>query len=118
MKKEVMKKWVSALRSGKYRQGKGQLRDPDDHFCCLGVLCDLHNLETGHGKWQSGDYIAGDSCDSDVPPIGVAAWAGLNAQNPSLPSGTFGSETLAQLNDGNVEFADIADHIEEFWSEL
>ena len=36
------KKWVAALRSGKYKQGKGQLYDNlDEKYCCLGVACDL-----------------------------------------------------------------------------
>ena len=34
------KKWVKALRSGKYKQGIGQLRS-GEKFCCLGVACDL-----------------------------------------------------------------------------
>lgn len=43
---EVMREWVSALRSGKYTQGRGKLSyiDPADggrKHCCLGVLSDL-----------------------------------------------------------------------------
>lgn len=34
-------KWIEALRSGEYKQGYGALRDDDDTFCCLGVLCDV-----------------------------------------------------------------------------
>lgn len=30
-------KWVKALRSGKYAQTQGELKN-DDGFCCLGVL--------------------------------------------------------------------------------
>jgi hypothetical protein len=41
MQEEWKSKWVAALRSGKYRQGEMTLRDYDDKFCCLGVLCDL-----------------------------------------------------------------------------
>lgn len=37
MKTEVKKKWLKALRSGKYEQGRGQLRF-NNEFCCLGVL--------------------------------------------------------------------------------
>ena len=33
-------KWVEALRSGNYEQGKDSLRE-GDQFCCLGVLTDL-----------------------------------------------------------------------------
>jgi len=43
---ELKAKWVEALRSGKYKQGKRALRTgrdkpENDLFCCLGVLCDL-----------------------------------------------------------------------------
>lgn len=52
MKKEVAKAWVEALRSGKYKQGKGWLRQEEPGveptFCCLGVLCDL----SGQGRWK------------------------------------------------------------------
>ena len=34
------KKWIAALRSGKYRQTRGRLNDADG-FCCLGVACDV-----------------------------------------------------------------------------
>lgn len=36
--KTEKKKWVAALRSGKYKQGQKALLK-DDKFCCLGVAC-------------------------------------------------------------------------------
>lgn len=33
-----LKKWVAALRSGKYEQGVARLQS-DTGFCCLGVAC-------------------------------------------------------------------------------
>ena len=45
MNKEIKDKWVTALRSGKYKQTTGALRrvtaDGESGFCCLGVLCDV-----------------------------------------------------------------------------
>jgi hypothetical protein len=41
MNPEVKARWVAALRSGEYKQGKGALR-LNNKFCCLGVLCDLY----------------------------------------------------------------------------
>jgi len=35
------KRWVEALRSGKYEQGKFTLISPNRKFCCLGVAFDL-----------------------------------------------------------------------------
>lgn len=45
MTKLQKKKWISALRSGKYKQSKGQLKSGDG-YCCLGVantVCRLGN---------------------------------------------------------------------------
>lgn len=39
--KELVKQWVEALRSGKYKQGRKALKNRDNEFCCLGVLCDI-----------------------------------------------------------------------------
>lgn len=38
--KALRKEWIKALRSGKYEQCTGQLRDVDT-YCCLGVLCEI-----------------------------------------------------------------------------
>lgn len=45
------KLWTTALRSGKYEQGREALRRDGDRFCCLGVLCDVFHKTTGKGKW-------------------------------------------------------------------
>lgn len=45
MDKELKSRWVEALESGKYKQGKGFLRDINDNHCCLGVLCDIISKE-------------------------------------------------------------------------
>jgi hypothetical protein len=38
---------VAALRSDKYKQGTHRLRT-GDHYCCLGVGCDISNV----GQWE------------------------------------------------------------------
>ncbi len=53
--------WIAALRSGKYKQGRGALKKIEfdfvtdepkpPTFCCLGVLCDLVDPE----GWKSED---------------------------------------------------------------
>lgn len=57
MNPEVKAKWMAALLSGKYRQGRTRLRtevlvepllvepEPEAEYCCLGVLCDLEGVE-------------------------------------------------------------------------
>lgn len=42
MNKDIKRAWVKALRSGKYKQGRKQLRNGNDEMCCLGVLCNLY----------------------------------------------------------------------------
>lgn len=74
-------------------------------FCCLGVLCDIYAKETG----VSWDKSPPKSLYEEVSilPIQVAAWAGLQDQNPSV-SGL----SLAEHNDGGKTFSEIADMIE------
>lgn len=45
MNKEWAMKWVEALRSGKYTQGKCMLETLDGRNCCLGVLCRITGME-------------------------------------------------------------------------
>lgn len=65
MDPELKGKWVDALRSGDYEQGRAQLRSKDDTYCCLGVLLDcidgvdweLNDVEPGQGYLaEYGDY--------------------------------------------------------------
>ena len=44
MKRELRDRWCAALRSGKYKQGKGHLHQ-GRKFCCLGVLADIEGAE-------------------------------------------------------------------------
>lgn len=40
MDKELAVKWIEALRSGKYKQGRSRLKH-SGRYCCLGVLCEV-----------------------------------------------------------------------------
>lgn len=118
MKPEIKQQWVDALRSGKYTQGRGRLRNQAGDFCCLGVLCDLA-AEAGVGKWELTDACApsfegGPDLDdvSEVKLPGfVKQWAGLNTLNPFVHINR-GTESLASLNDSGKSFNRIADLIE------
>lgn len=53
---KVRRRWIRALRSGKYKRADGELRVVDDRgkilgHCCLGVLCDLLDPK----GWDSGE---------------------------------------------------------------
>jgi hypothetical protein len=119
MKTEIKAKWVAALRSGEFRQGRNELLTGAGEFCCLGVLCELHNREEG-GEWraaadgQTSLYMG----EPGSVPQPVREWAGLNDHNPRVEIA--GVEApLACHNDGREEaagaartFAEIADAIE------
>ena len=54
--KKDIRKWVEALRSGKYKQGKISLQNANG-FCCLGVACDIFIPQDK--KTLSDDFLAG-----------------------------------------------------------
>lgn len=102
----VKKSWVKALRSGKYKQGKGQLCDLDKcEYCCLGVLTDIYckthklNEEKRIYLFNGNTYL-----DDDIKKC-----YGLTFEI---------QEFLARKNDGHNKkrawtFNEIADWIEE-----
>ena len=108
MKPSWKEKWVNALRSGKYKQTRGNLQDGDG-FCCLGVLCDLVDSEA----WEEVElcsirsFLGADTdgrgfAVSDMPPPSVLLTTGL--EDPSI---------YATLNDEDkYTFEQIADEIE------
>lgn len=114
MNPEIKKRWVEALRSGKYKQTAGFLRD-DFGFCCLGVLCDVVASEVG-GTWINGSFCVNNMTSDSTLPAPVVAFCGLDSRNPRL-----GGYTCAAMNDGQymqerfvrASFADIADLIEQ-----
>lgn len=60
--KELIKQWVEALRSGKYKQGRKALRNRNDEFCCLGVLCDI-SKNTLNLDWE---LDSNEVCESEI----------------------------------------------------
>jgi len=70
--------WIKALRSGKYRQGKGRL-DYEGKFCCLGVACCVAPVASRSFNGQ----LAGG--DLSLQPI-VREYFGFTSANPQIPS--------------------------------
>ena len=103
MNPEVKAKWLAALRSGEYKQGRGRLRSANDEFCCLGVLCDLYAQETGKGWEPHGTDNWTMFGHPGVLPGLVARWA-ATSEDPLKLSG---------LNDDGATFTELADKIEE-----
>jgi hypothetical protein len=83
MNQEIKKRWVEALRSGEYEQGRKHLHPEAGKYCCLGVLCDLHSKDNGV-EWESGPVFAASSYMGSVwkLPLSVMAWADLAERDP------------------------------------
>lgn len=95
MNAELKAKWIEALRSGKYTQGRDQLRY-GVRFCCLGVVCDL----VMPNAWSLNRLID-NGCRYDfMPPPSIGVPDDLQ-------------DELASMNDiDRKSFAEIADYIE------
>lgn len=87
-------KWTAALRSGEFKQGKGQLKN-GDAYCCLGVLCVVAALDIN----ADGSGVGGDrSYDPIFPLLGRGRADSLH--------------DLWGRNDNGVPFSGIADYID------
>lgn len=118
--KENIQKWLEALRSGSFVQGKGRLKyniDGGVKYCCLGVACDVaiangvvlnvNDLPFNNFVIDKKYYF--DGYGESLPPK-VQIWLGIDDEDPQVTS----DYSAAGLNDsGNYSFAEIADMIEE-----
>lgn len=104
--KEPVKKWVEALRSGNYRQGTGFLKN-GDRFCCLGVMCDIHDPN----KWIKGGIYFDGGEFTQLPPHNLAKIF-TPKSIPLFRSTHFFVKVLARFNDDGKTFDEIADIIE------
>ena len=108
MNTKVIKEWIKALRSGKYKQCKRDLRN-EDEFCVMGVLCDLHRKKFG-GEWvkQSGRPFYSYKKRRCTITSEVRSWIGWQAMaiTETPPS-------VIKMNDGDDrDFNFIADQLE------
>ncbi len=123
MNEEIKALWVAELRSGRRRQGRGQLRR-DGEECCLGVLCDLA-VAAGIGRWERSPdderaekiTVTATDWGLGMLPLAVQDWAGLTRTDPVVrvkdEDGGDYTDRLSNLNDNGESFATIADLIEE-----
>jgi len=127
---EIKSRWLAALRSDDYTQGRNYLRtttvdvDPVVQHCCLGVLCELAVADgvVAAGEDRPSDFIRrwafpiGDGGYNDgTLPDEVMDWAGLSDSDPGVPFGDDDSLMLSSVNDDEgLSFAEIANLIEEY----
>jgi hypothetical protein len=107
---EFKARWLKALRSGRYRQGRGFLKRRTEEgleYCCLGVGC---NVWDGGRGWRKrgneyGFYHNVSESIMDLPFL---------PRDVIVPPSIRATSQLATLNDaGHQNFHQIADWIEE-----
>lgn len=103
---------IAALRSGKYKQGTGRLRQ-DDRYCCLGVACDIANL-----PWSENHCLG----EQVFLPREAKKYFGFRRINGAFLKDIMldgrSYHSLVELNDMAIPFSRIADVIVEYWREL
>lgn len=97
------KKWVKALRSGKYKQTTGRLAR-EGAYCCLGVACEL--------AVKAGVIQDFEPSDGELPEQ-VALWLGLGRRDGTYEPEEGGLTDLGIQNDQEKKtFKQIAKIIE------
>lgn len=134
MNPEVKKKWLEALRSGKYQKATSRLHYTrpleGDSYCCLGVLCELYRIEHpneaywkpshGDAREHTQSFVVEDNFREEyvILPWKIKEWAGLPDSNPEvIINEAMDHKPLAYINDSHIKgiytFEDIAMYIEE-----
>tara|TARA_R110000824_G_scaffold210851_1_gene396704 strand:+ start:183 stop:572 length:390 start_codon:yes stop_codon:yes gene_type:complete len=118
--KEKIQKWVDALRSGVYKQGRRSLCKDEGH-CCLGVLCEIAMKDGAAIKKEKSDDKVYFNKHSAMPPTEAYQWLFYNkVDKDSIDKilryqlKALGSTRLDLLNDSErYTFDQIADVLEE-----
>lgn len=102
MNKKWKAKWVKALRSGKYTQGRYQLKSADNQYCCLGVLAEIQGAKWQHGKPHLKGVCIRNESEQYLTPKGSAGMKYTTQRR------------LGDMNDeGGMSFDEIANYIEK-----
>jgi hypothetical protein len=107
---EIKKRWLEALRSGKYKQGKKLLRSYNNEFCCLGVLQDLVEPDEWILRIEEFSRHVPRYCYQTTD----AYWSQLSREVlEHVNLSKTDMITLSVLNDNGISFEEIAQWIEE-----
>ena len=117
MLNELQTKWLAALRSGQYKQGKQTLRSDDNKFCCLGVALDIYD----NSRWGAIPELLSDTVRSyrytgtKVPEV---CYGSMPVElKPLFDLSNATTSILMNMNDlENKTFSEIADFLEELWT--
>ena len=101
--------FIKELRSGKYKQSRGQLskiKDGERCYCALGVLQVMYN-DAHSLPWNDEDS------ELSTPISNVSKWSGIDFEKDTLQYGGYCNEKIYELNDDHeLSFEEIADIIE------
>ena len=107
MDKSIKEDWLEALRSGEHVQGRKYLERRDGSQCCLGVLCDIMDLDFEVIKTRNSYlhrvYCYNGAKSGAFPPEEFLDEVGISQAQ---------AEGIALLNDNGNSFEEIADWIE------
>ena len=112
MNQEIKKQWITALRSGKFEQGRGHLHS-NGKYCCLGVLSKIVDPSEMHmGIHYLRPYVI-DKCElrSNDPYVKIDEATRERLRNKGVAA--LDDKQLSTLNDSNFTFQEIADLIEK-----
>ena len=106
MPSKLKAKWLKALRSGEYGQTRNTMCDGKGNFCCLGVLEHVAMKGAVEYNDEFEDYL-------DFPSADFWKYAGITGA-AGAHVGKWGfAQGLAELNDNDVSFTELADIIEK-----
>lgn len=77
---QVVDIWCTALESGRYKQGRRELKTKQDEtvtHCCLGVLCELYQKHVGDLIISNNNGACTFDDETATPPEKVMKWSGL-----------------------------------------
>lgn len=104
----TFKKWMKALRSGKYKQIKERLQSQYG-YCCLGVACELFIKESKKERKAETGFLLG-FCPDDQP--NAPKWLQYINEDFYLKTG----EEITVLNDEKgLTFSELADELEKVY---
>lgn len=114
MKRQLFNDWIALLRSNKYEQGDVYLRDEQERYCCLGLLC----VVEGH-SWELDDWGYYRNEDDEHETFAAPEDHGLTPDQHyvcyMMNDGGMNEADLAKYDltrDGPYTFPEIADWLE------
>lgn len=117
MDDKIKQKWIIALRSGNYEQGKNNLRSKNNTYCCLGLLCDIIDPDAWRlSERDIGCSIKGHKGHYYAHPLMRALGRQWLSEEALEQVGLTNAQqrTLSKLNDEGVTFYQISFIIESF----